>query len=46
MRDNRLRWYEHMFRRLTDIIFRRGEMINVNDTRRDIRRSKKKIIYK
>lgn len=41
MRENHLRWYEHMHRRHLDAIVRRCEMINVNGTRRGKERPKK-----
>ena len=33
-RENRLKWYEHMLMGYPDAIVKRGEMINVNNTRR------------
>ena len=35
MRENRLKYYVHMRRKLSDAIVRRGEMINTSDTIRE-----------
>ena len=44
MRENRLRWYEHVFKRPMNVVLRRGKMINVSDTRKDRGISRKTLI--
>lgn len=41
MRENRLRWYEHVLMRPMDAIVKKDEMINSSGTRRGRRRPKK-----
>ena len=46
MRENHLRYYGHMFRRLSNAVVREDEMINVSGSRRDRGRPKKTLIAK
>ena len=43
MRENHLRWYEHTLRKYSNVVFKRGEMINVSSLMRGRGRPKNKV---
>ena len=44
MRENHLRWYKHVLGRSSDVVVRRGEIINISGMRRDRGRTRKTLI--
>lgn len=44
MRENRLRWYEHVLRRSTVLVVRRDKMITISGMKRDKGKPKNSLI--